>query len=111
MALLIVNNVFRPDMAFQVVKKGNGLLFAGLGFVAMLPDFVGMGDGRGFQLICPCCHHCFCYSKMCWRLQPVGCHKMEVFTNDQLFITGYSQGGYYPWHCTNTWKNLLDLHL
>ena len=23
-----------------------GLLFAGLGFVAILPDFVGMGDGR-----------------------------------------------------------------
>ena len=26
-----------------------GLLFGGLGFVAMLPDYVGMGNGRGFQ--------------------------------------------------------------
>ena len=26
-----------------------GLLFAGLGFVTILPDYVGMGDGRGFQ--------------------------------------------------------------
>lgn len=70
-----------------------GLLFGGLGYISLLPDYVGMGDGRGFQTYV---HDATTVSatedmlKACdsWTEQN------GVFTNDQLFITGYSQGGY-----------------
>jgi len=70
-----------------------GLLFAGLGFVAILPDFVGMGDGRGFQTYVHAATIVSATTDMLaasasWLSQN------QVFTNDQLFITGYSQGGY-----------------
>jgi hypothetical protein len=70
-----------------------GLLFAGLGFVSMLPDYVGMGDGRGFQTYV---HAGTTVSatddlvKACdgWTAAN------GVSTNSQLFLTGYSQGGF-----------------
>ncbi|MBK8517701.1 MAG: T9SS type A sorting domain-containing protein [Saprospiraceae bacterium] len=70
-----------------------GLLIAGLGFVAILPDYVGMGDGRGFQTYV---HESTIASA--GRNMVTACEKWAkdsgVFFNDQLFITGYSQGGY-----------------
>ncbi len=70
-----------------------GLLFAGLGFVALLPDYVGMGDGRGFQTYV---HEAttvtasldFLTAAKEWLTQ------QSIKENGQLFITGYSQGGY-----------------
>lgn len=70
-----------------------GLLMAGLGFVAILPDYVGMGDGRGFQTYV---HESTIASA--GRNMVTACEKWAkdsgVSLNDQLFITGYSQGGY-----------------
>lgn len=70
-----------------------GLLFAGLGFVSMLPDYVGMGDGRGFQTYV---HASTIVSATTDMLNACNswAGQNNVFTNDQLFITGYSQGGY-----------------
>lgn len=70
-----------------------GLLFGALGYVSMLPDYVGMGDGRGFQTYV---HDATTVSatKDMIAACDVWAEKNNVFTNDQLFITGYSQGGY-----------------
>lgn len=70
-----------------------GLLFAGLGYVTFLPDYVGMGDGRGFQTYV---HAATSYSATLDMLYAVRkwTADHDVLTNDQLFITGYSQGGY-----------------
>lgn len=70
-----------------------GVFISGLGFVAMLPDYVGMGDGRGFQT--------YVHEKTiasAGRNMVSACEKWAASNNlklnDQLFITGYSQGGY-----------------
>jgi S-formylglutathione hydrolase FrmB len=73
-----------------------GLLFGGMGFVALLPDYVGMGDGRGFQTYV---HAATIASASLDMYDAVkswlnGDGKSAVSVNDQLFLTGYSQGGY-----------------
>ena len=70
-----------------------GLLFAGLGYVSLLPDYVGMGTGRGFQTYV---HDATTISATADMLDAVSSwtDQNNILTNDQLFITGYSQGGY-----------------
>lgn len=70
-----------------------GLLFAGMGFVSLLPDYVGMGDGRGFQTYV---HAATTVSATDDMLTAVRSWMPDngISTNNQLFITGYSQGGY-----------------
>lgn len=69
------------------------LVGAGLGFIAFLPDYVGMGNGRGFQTYvhAETIHKAtddFLAAADSWL------QNNQVYRNDQLFITGYSQGGY-----------------
>jgi hypothetical protein len=70
-----------------------GLISAGLGFVSLLPDYVGMGDGRGFQTYV---HKGTIVSASLDMMTAVNEWLVTnaVKTNKQLFITGYSQGGY-----------------
>ncbi len=70
-----------------------GLLFAGMGFVSILPDLIGMGDGRGFQTYV---HASTTMSATDDMVQAIRTWAAEnsVSINEQLFITGYSQGGY-----------------
>lgn len=70
-----------------------GLLFAGLGFISFLPDNVGMGEGRGFQTYVHAetvetASMDFLNATTTWFSE------QGIAANDQLFITGYSQGGY-----------------
>ena len=70
-----------------------GLIAAGLGFVSLLPDYVGMGEGRGFQTYV---HAGTIVSSTMDMISAVStwCSDNQVAINEQLFITGYSQGGY-----------------
>jgi hypothetical protein len=73
-----------------------GLLFAGMGFTSLLPDYVGMGDGRGFQTYV---HANTIASASLDMYDAVkswlnGDGKSIATVNDQMFLTGYSQGGY-----------------
>lgn len=70
-----------------------GLLFAGMGFVSLLPDYVGMGDGRGFQTYV---HDTTIITANKDLLDAFRLWAPDngVHINNQLFITGYSQGGY-----------------
>lgn len=70
-----------------------GLLFGGLGFVAILPDYVGMGNGRGFQTYVHAETIVSATMDMldaCSEWDKTNCQ----CTHDQFFVTGYSQGGY-----------------
>lgn len=70
-----------------------GLLFGGLGYVALLPDYLGLGVSDGFH---PYVHAASEASVAVDMLRAETEFEAQnpVFTNDQLFITGYSQGGH-----------------
>jgi S-formylglutathione hydrolase FrmB len=70
-----------------------GLPLASMGFVAMLPDYVGMGDGRGFQTYVHAATIASASRNMITACESWA-KSSGVTLNDQLFITGYSQGGY-----------------
>ncbi len=71
-----------------------GWLFAGLGYVSCLPDYVGMGDGRGFQTYVHAGTLASATHDMVAAVKQWMSTQSDVEINDQLFITGYSQGGY-----------------
>lgn len=66
--------------------------FASLGFVAMLPDYLGYGDGTGVH---PYLH----WQSQAWvardmmRAVNVVLGQLQVEMNGKIFIAGYSQGG------------------
>ncbi|MEZ4910435.1 MAG: prolyl oligopeptidase family serine peptidase [Saprospiraceae bacterium] len=70
-----------------------GLIGGGLGYVTILPDYMGMGEGRGFH---PYVHAATIVRATMDMLTATDtwCQNNNVAINDQLFITGYSQGGY-----------------
>jgi len=70
-----------------------GLVFAGMGYISLLPDYVGMGDGRGFQTYV---YDSTSYAASIDLLQAfrAWAPTQNILFNNQLFITGYSQGGY-----------------
>lgn len=70
-----------------------GLLFAGMGYIALLPDYVGMGDGNGFQTYVHKETSVSATEDMLNAFKAWAAEN-EVAHNDQLFVTGYSQGGY-----------------
>jgi hypothetical protein len=71
-----------------------GLLFAGLGYIAVLPDYLGLGNvSRGFH---PYVHAASEASAAIDMLSAVDqyCAENQIAFNEQLFVTGYSQGGH-----------------
>lgn len=84
------------DVPSYTVSNGEGqlgLLFGGLGYVALLPDYLGLGVSDGFH---PYVHAASEASVAVDMLRAETAFEAQnpVFTNDQLFITGYSQGGH-----------------
>lgn len=71
-----------------------GWLFAGLGYVALLPDYLGLGvsDDEFHPYV-----HAESEASVALdllRALPAFTDQYQVHTNNQLFITGYSQGGH-----------------
>ena len=72
-------------------------VLAGAGYVVVTPDYVGMGNGRGFQSYV---HSATINSATEDMLTAIQYFKVDgdttnlFHTTDHLFITGYSQGGY-----------------
>lgn len=69
------------------------LVFGGLGYVTAAPDLLGIGESRGFH---PYVHAASTASASVDMLRAVKQYASEnaLSLNNQLFITGYSQGGY-----------------
>ncbi len=69
------------------------LVFGGLGYVTAAPDLLGIGESRGFH---PYVHAESTASASIDMLRAVKQYATEnaLSLNNQLFITGYSQGGF-----------------
>lgn len=70
-----------------------GVLFAGLGYVTLAPDYLGLGISKGFH---PYVHAASEASVAIDLLRAAEQYTLQngIHTNAQLFITGYSQGGH-----------------
>ena len=70
-----------------------GVLFAGLGYVTLAPDYLGLGISKGFH---PYVHAASEASVALDMLRAVEQYTVQnaIYTNEQLFVTGYSQGGH-----------------
>ncbi|HAD10946.1 MAG TPA: hypothetical protein DCF33_00765 [Saprospirales bacterium] len=81
----------------NVLSGGEGIvgtLFAGLGYVAFLPDYLGLGPtSKGFHPYVHAASEAWAAMDML-RAGATWLEQEQVATNDQLFITGYSQGGH-----------------
>ncbi len=69
------------------------VLFAGMGFVTLAPDYLGLGDSRGFHPYVHAASQAWVAQDMLRAFESLQ-GQINVHTNDQLFITGYSQGGH-----------------
>lgn len=82
--------------SYNVVQNGEGsigLLFAGLGYVTLMPDYLGLGVSKGFHPYVHAASEAWVAVDMLKAL-PEFNSQYATHTNDQLFITGYSQGGH-----------------
>jgi len=83
--------------SINVVSGGEGkvgLLFAGLGYVAFLPDYLGLGNtSKGFHPYVHAESEAWAAMDML-RAGEQFLQENQFVRNDQLFITGYSQGGH-----------------
>lgn len=82
--------------SFNVLQGGEGqigLIFAGLGYVSFLPDYIGLGVSPGFHLYVHADTEASCALDM-MRACADFCFQSAIYYNAQLFITGYSQGGH-----------------
>jgi len=83
-----------PSLNYDGGEGQVGLLFAGLGYVAFLPDYLGLGlTSRGFHPYVHAASEAWAAMDML-RAGEQFCQQQQVFVNSQLFITGYSQGGH-----------------
>ncbi len=83
--------------SINVTSGGEGIvgqLFAGLGYVAFLPDYLGLGNvSKGFHPYVHAASEAWAAMDML-RAGDQFLLQNQVFVNQQLFITGYSQGGH-----------------
>ncbi|MBK9335857.1 MAG: T9SS type A sorting domain-containing protein [Lewinellaceae bacterium] len=101
--------------SFNVVNGGEGVignLFAGLGYVALLPDYLGLGVSDGFHPYVHAASEALVAADML-RALPAFAAQYGVHTNEQLFATGYSQGGHasmaFHREVETTWKNEFEM--
>ena len=69
-------------------------VFGGVGYVTLAPDFLGLGESRGFQLYVHADTEASASVDMYRALLNYGGTNADFFINEQLFLTGYSQGGH-----------------
>lgn len=82
------------------------LVFGGLGYATLAPDFLGAGTSRGFH---PYVHADSVASAAVDMLRAVRGYasQIDLLLSDQLFVTGYSQGG----HASMALHRALELDL
>ena len=79
--------------SFKNEISNMGYLLSSLGFIVLMPDYVGLGES---QIMHPYCH-AQSESDCGWRLVQAfveSFSEFEINTNGNLFISGYSQGGH-----------------
>lgn len=68
-------------------------VFAGVGYVTAAPDFLGLGDSRGFHPYVHAASEAWVAVDMLLAVKEF-CAQQNITLNDQLFLSGYSQGGH-----------------
>lgn len=68
-------------------------LFSALGFATFAPDYIGMGESRGFHPYVNAATEASAMVDMLYAVKEY-MNQTEVPFTDQLFVTGYSQGGH-----------------
>ena len=68
-------------------------VWGGLGYVTAAPDFLGLGEARGFHPYVHADTEASAGLDMMRAVRQYG-EEHEVYINDQVFVTGYSQGGH-----------------
>lgn len=67
---------------------------AGLGYFMLAPDYLGLGESRGFHPYVHAGSEASAALDMIRAVHSWVAEEADVTLNDQLFITGYSQGGH-----------------
>ena len=69
------------------------VFFAGMGFVSLAPDYLGLGVSEGFHPYVHAESETWVALDMLRAFEDLQ-SQIDVHTNEQLFLTGYSQGGH-----------------
>ncbi len=68
-------------------------VFGGMGYVTAAPDYLGLGESRGFHPYVHAETEASAALDMLFAVREYAAEN-DVFLNDQLFVSGYSQGGH-----------------
>lgn len=80
-----------------------GIAFSGAGYIVVMPDYLGLGDSPGLHPYIHANSEATCVVDMI-RASREFMDSADYMYNDQLFLTGYSQGG----HATMAAHRLLQ---
>ena len=81
-----------PSQSSTIFEYKAGLAFATLGYVAVVPDYLGFGDSPGYQSYIHAQSMATCVVDAL-RAARTLCASNQITLNGQLFLFGYSQGG------------------
>ncbi len=103
--------------SFNILGGGEeviGLLFAGMGFVTLMPDYLGLGIDEGFHPYVHAASEAWVAADMLRTLPDfIAYYGGGLYVNDQLFVTGYSQGGHasaaFQRDAESLWKNEFQM--
>ncbi len=70
-----------------------GVVFGGLGYVTAMPDYLGLGDSRGFHPYVHAASEASAGVDMLFAARMYAAQQ-GLLLNEQVFVTGYSQGGH-----------------
>lgn len=68
-------------------------IFAGVGYVSSAADYLGLGESRGIHPYVHAESQAWAAADMLRAVREY-CEQNDILLNEQLFITGYSQGGH-----------------
>ena len=85
-----------PDDVPSELEGGFELatVLAGMGYLVSAPDFLGMGESRGFHPYVDPVTEARAATDMLHAVREYSDTNDDIYYNDQLFLTGYSQGGH-----------------
>ena len=96
LALMTYNHgteMCRDRTCFEPGETSIDLAFATDGYIVLTPDYIGLGEGERTQLFLNANAEAHATIDMILAVKTL-LAKLDVRTNGQLFVTGYSQGGH-----------------
>lgn len=69
------------------------VVYAGVGYVSGAPDYLGLGESRGFHPYVHAASEASAAVDMLFAIREMAATE-GIYLNDQLFVMGYSQGGH-----------------